>query len=125
MLCESCLRNLSEELTDTDWAILFFLNKKQNEINKLSNDAKVIDMLSPVNSERLISMTTQGSPTSFHVKISLLKLLALKLLSRKKKDHTWHYMVAQDGINILKYLETNRPLKSSIINNLKGVRENA
>lgn len=125
LFCESCLRNISNELEDIDWAILFFLNKKQDQINKLSNDPKIVDMLSPVNSERLISMTTRGNPTSFHVKIALAKMLALKLLSRKKKDHTWHYMVTQDGVTILKYLEANRTLKSSIISKLKGVRENA
>jgi hypothetical protein len=125
VFCEICLRNISEELTDTDWAILFFLNKKQDEINKLSNDPKTIDMLSPVNSERLISQTTQGTLNSFAVKVALAKLLALKLLSRKKKDHTWHYMVDKDGTNILKYLEANKALKSSIISKIKGVRGNA
>ena len=125
MFCEICLRNISEELTDTDWAILFFLNKKQDEINKLSNDPKTIDMLSPVNSERLISQTTQGTLNSFAVKVALAKLLALKLLPRKKKDHTWHYMVDKDGANILKYLEANKALKLSIISKIKGVRGNA
>ena len=125
MFCESCIKHVAEGLTDTDWAILFFLNKKQDEINKLSNDPKVIEMLSPVNSERLISMTTKGIATSFNVKVAIAKLLAIDLLGRKKKDHTWHYYVTKSGVSVFKHLETNKSLKSSIISKLKEGRDNA
>ena len=120
MFCEDCLKNIYNKLSMADLSVIFYVQKRNEQIDKLIDKPALKKIIDRDITESMIKDALVSSGIrQYNAKEAILFLVKIGFLKREKNDHSWHYSITDDGVKIAEILAKDKRMKEKIILNLK------
>lgn len=103
-LCDDCIKNMLQELSVEEQAIILYIYLSNREKDKAKEVATGLPM------EYLVKIAHSTNS----IRRILYLLLRVGIIKRKRVDHTWFYSLTRDGVKVASLIKEDENKRNKV-----------